>query len=192
MSTLGNCTVYPTYSLMNFITELPELVSNTAVRLDSAEVSTEPSNSAASTSTCSNIASGHLSPLKTQTPSLLEPAPFNEIGTIFEPAKSVDIICHTVSGLSNDKKYSILYHHRSPPNQLPHTQHYCSNRKFNLTWLVGLFIAPSWMQYFVVPCSHLLPNTKWRDKGLIVNRPFSSWGKVCVVLNAHSSHRYHQ
>ena len=27
---------------------------------------------------------------------------------------------------------------------------------------------------------------------MIVNRPFSSWGKVCVVLNVHSSHRYHQ
>ena len=37
-------TVYHTFSLMNFITELPELVSNTAVRLDSAELSTEPSN----------------------------------------------------------------------------------------------------------------------------------------------------
>ena len=37
MSTLANCTVYHTFSLMNFITELPELVSNTAVRLDSAD-----------------------------------------------------------------------------------------------------------------------------------------------------------
>ena len=121
MSTLANCTVYHTFSLINFITELPELVSNTAVRLDSAELSTEPSNSGATTPTFSNIASGHLSPQMTQTPSLLEPAPYNDIGTIFEPAKSVDIICRTVSGLSNDKKYSLLYHHRSPPNHLPHT-----------------------------------------------------------------------
>ena len=82
MSTLAKCTVYHSFSLINFITELSELVSNTAVRLDSAELSTEPLNSGATTSTCSNIVSGHQSPQMTQTPSLLEPAPFNDIGTI--------------------------------------------------------------------------------------------------------------
>ena len=114
----------------------------------------------------------------TQTPSLLEPAPYNDIGTIFELANSVDIICRTVSGLSNDKKYSLLYHHKSPPNHLPHTQHYGSNRKFNLTWLERypwLIYSPNMDVVFCGPCSHLLPNSKQRDKGLIVNRPFSSW-----------------
>ena len=82
VSTLAKCTVYHSFSLMNFITELPELLSNTAVRLDSAELSTEPLNSGATTSTCSNIVSGHQSPQMTQTPSLLELAPFNVIGTI--------------------------------------------------------------------------------------------------------------
>ena len=165
------------------------MVSNTAVRLDSAELSTEPSNSGVTTSTCSNIVSGHQSPQMTQTPSLLEPAPFNDIGTIFEPSKSVDDICRTVSGLSNDKKYSLLY--RSPPNHLPCTHSYGSNRKFNLTWLERypwLIYSPKLDAVFCGPCSLLLPNTKRRDKGFLVNRPFSSWGKLSVVLNAHSSH----
>ena len=120
----------------------------------------------------------------TQTPSLLEPAPFNDIGTIFEPSKSVDDICRIVSGLSNDKKYSLLYHHRSPPNHLPCTYSYSSNRKFNLTWLERypwLIYSPKLDAVFCGPCSLLLPNTKRRDKEFLVNRPFSSWGKLSVV-----------
>lgn len=45
----------------------------------------------------------------------LEPAPFNDIGTLLEPTKSVDDICVAVSNPSNDEKgfYSIItFHHR--------------------------------------------------------------------------------
>ena len=43
----------------------------------------------------------------TVTPSLLEPSPFNDIGALLEPTKSIEAICQEVSNLSNDE--SIVY-----------------------------------------------------------------------------------
>ena len=52
---------------------------------------------------------------------LLEPAPFNNISTLLEPTKSIDDICHAVSNLSKDEKYSLLYEHISTPTTFPST-----------------------------------------------------------------------
>ena len=52
---------------------------------------------------------------------LLDPPPFNDIGALLVPTKSIEEICQVVGKVSNDQKYSILHHHVSPPNIYPST-----------------------------------------------------------------------
>ena len=82
---------------------------------------------------------------------LLDPPPFNDIGALLVPTKSIEEICQVVGKLSNDQKYSILYHHVSPPNIYPSTYSHGTNRKFGigLRDIPGYCIAPSWMLSFV-------------------------------------------
>ena len=44
---------------------------------------------------------------------------------------------------------------------------------------------------FCGPCSLLLPSSQQKDKGLLVNRPFSNWVKLNKIWNNHSMVNYH-
>ncbi len=121
--------------------------------------------------------------------------PPNDIGLLLDPTKSIEEICGVVGQLSNDQKYSTLYHHVSPPNVYPSTSFHGINRKFGNSWLEKypwLIYSPKFNAIFCGPCSILLPVSKRRDKGLLVNRPFSNWGKLSTTLISHSEHTYHR
>ena len=97
---------------------------------------------------------------------LLEPSPFNDIGTILDPTKSIETICLAVTNLSRDEKYSLLYHHVEPPNVLPCTLFQGTKCKFNVTWLERypwLPYSPKLDGIFCGPCSLLLPMSQ--EKG---------------------------
>ena len=126
---------------------------------------------------------------------LLEQAPFNDIGTLLDPTKSIESICLIISNLSIDEKYSLLYRHVTPPNVLPCTHSYGGNRKFSVSWLERypwLLYSPKLDAVFCGPCSLLLPSVQRRDKGLLVNRPFSNWVKISNSLSNHCSLCYHR
>ena len=67
--------------------------------------------------------------------SLLDTPPYNYIGNYIHQAKSIEPICQTISNLSNDAKYSLLFHHITSPNVLPCRYVRGENRKFNVSWL---------------------------------------------------------
>jgi len=126
---------------------------------------------------------------------LLDPAPFNDIGALLVPTKSIEEICQVVGKMSNGEKYSFLYHHVSPPTIFPSIYSHGKNRKFGTSWLEKypwLLYSPKLDAVFCGPCSLLLPVSKRRDKGLLVNRPFSNWGKLSITLSNHSEHIYHR
>ena len=84
-------------------------------------------------------------------PDLPIPGTSGACGALLVPTKSIEEICQVVGKLSNDQKYSILYHHVSPPNIYPSTYSHGTNRKFGigLRDIPGYCIAPSWMLSFV-------------------------------------------
>ena len=45
---------------------------------------------------------------------------------------------------------------------------------------------------FCGTCALLLQKDKRRDKGLLVNKPFSNWVKLSDALNTHSKHSYYR
>ena len=124
------------------------------------------------------------------------PEPCYDIGNITTPTKSISDICHTVGDLSNAEKISLLFHHVPPPTILPATlsfSHGC-NRKFNVSWLCKypwLRYCPKLDAVICGPCSLLLQEDSRRDKGWLVNRPFSNWVKLSEVLQNHSKLVYH-
>ena len=123
---------------------------------------------------------------------LLEPAPFNDIGTLLEPTRSIDDKCRAVS---KDEKYSLLYKHIPPPTTFPSTFLHGNNRKFSNSWLERypwFLYSPKLNAVFGGPCSLLLPSSQQKDKGLLVNRPFSIWVKLNKILNNHSMVNYHR
>ena len=125
---------------------------------------------------------------------LSEPPPFQDIGNLLEPTKSIDTICQSVSNLSNEAKHSLLCHHIAPPNILPTTYSRGCNRKFNTTWLTKypfLLYYPKLDGVFCGPCSLFLSSDKRKDKGLLVNRSYSNWSKIGNALSNHSSLLYH-
>ena len=52
--------------------------------------------------------------------------------------------------------------------------------------------SPSVDGVFCGPCSVLLSAHARKDKGVLVNRPFSNWVKMSDVLLKHSKHLYHR
>ena len=54
------------------------------------------------------------------------------------------------------------------------------------------FYSPKLDSVFCGPCSLLLPNSKRRDKGLLVNKPYSNWAKISNDLSAPSSLACHR
>ena len=83
----------------------------------------------------------------------------------------------------------------SPPHTLPQTYSHGCYRKFNTSWLEKF----PWLRYspildgvFCGACALLLDEDKRKDKGVLVNKPFSNWVKLSNVLSTHSKHLYHR
>ena len=105
------------------------------------------------------------------------PEPCLDIGTIITPTKSISDICHTVGNLSNAEKISLLLQHVPPPAVLPTTFSHGCNRKFNVSWLTKypwLRYSPKLDAVLCGPCTLLLREDSRKDKGWLVNRPFSN------------------
>ena len=82
-----------------------------------------------------------------------------------------------------------------PPDVLPSTFAQGCNRKFNISWLEKypwLWYSPKLDGVFCWPCAVLLSGDSRRDKGLLVNKPFSNWVKISNVLSNHSKCTYHR
>ena len=112
---------------------------------------------------------------------LLEPVPLTifNIDTLLEPTKSIDdIICHAISNLSKDEKYSLLYKHIPTPTTFPSTFLHENNHKFSNSWLEKypwLFYSPKLNAVFCGPCSLLLPCPKiWIVCSLVTQLRFGS------------------
>ncbi len=104
-------------------------------------------------------------------------------------------ICASISNLSQGEMFSYLYRHVQPPSNLPATFLYGANRKFGISWVIKfpwILYSPKVNGIFCGPCAILLPVDKRKDKGLLVNRPFSNWIKLSSVLNDHSKLKYHR
>ena len=71
-----------------------------------------------------------------------------------------------------------MYDHIRPPSVLPTTSMRGSNRKFNFSWLIKYPWLPYSPKLDGGPCAILLPSSTRRDKGLLVNRPYSNWSKL--------------
>lgn len=122
------------------------------------------------------------------------PEPSNDIGNFVQATKSVAEICSTLNGLSNAKKYALMFRHVSPPLTLPRTFSHGCYRKFSTSWLEKY----PWLRYspvcdgvFCGACAIFLSRDKRRDKGLLVNKPFSNWVKISDTLRTHSKYSYH-
>ena len=123
-----------------------------------------------------------------------EPSPFNDIGTILDPALSAENICLKIINLSNDEKYTLLFDHVTPPSSLPYSNIRGCNRKFNTVWLEKY----PWLKYstklngvFCGPCALLLSTNERKEIENLVNRSFSNWAKLSSILSNHSSLHYH-
>ena len=95
--------------------------------------------------------------------------------TLLDPTKYIESICLIISNLSID--------HVALPNVLPCTHSYGGNRKDGVSWLERYpwpLYSPKLDAVFCGPCSLLLPSVQRRDKGLLVNRPFSNWVKIAT------------
>jgi len=94
--------------------------------------------------------------------------------------------------LDNAEKYSLLFDHVRPPDNHPTTHSHGCNRKFNVEWLVKY----SWLKYspkldavFCGLCTVLLGDNR-KDKGVLVNCPFSKWVKLNETLSKHAKLAY--
>ncbi len=125
---------------------------------------------------------------------LLDSPPFNDLGALCDPGKSIDEICQLVN-LSVDEKFSLLFRHVAPPAIFPPTFSHGFQRRFNQSWLnkyPWLLYSPKLDGIFCGPCAILLPVLERKDKGMLVNRPFSNWIKISSILANHSSLHYHR
>ena len=116
-----------------------------------------------------------------------------DIGNIIKPSKSNDEICLSIRSLSISEKYSLLFQHVKPPTVLPATFSHGCNRKFNNDWLTKypwLKYSPKLDAVFCGPCAVLLDDSR-KDKGVLVNKPFSKWVKMSETLGKHAKHGYH-
>ncbi len=107
----------------------------------------------------------------------------------------MDEICQLVSNLSVDEKFSLLFQHVTPPAVFPSTFSHGFQRRFNQSWLnkySWLLYSPKLDGIFCGPCAILLSVSDRKDKGMLVNRPFSNWIKISSILANHSSLRYHR
>ena len=119
---------------------------------------------------------------------------FPDIGNILAPSKSTDELWTSLNALSNGEKFSLLYNHVQPPNALPSTFSYGANRRFQISWLSKypwLLYSPKLDGVFCGPCALFMSIEKRKDKGLLVNKPFSNWIKISSILSDHCKLKYH-
>ena len=119
----------------------------------------------------------------------------HDIGMLAKPSASIDEICLKMCSLSNGEKFGLLFNHVELPTSFPATYTHGCHRKFSANWVEKY----PWLRYspcldgvFCGPCSVCLPTDSRRDKGLLVNRPFSNWVKTSDTLLKHSKHSYHR
>ena len=118
-----------------------------------------------------------------------------DVGSLLDPALSIESICQAMGDLPNEDKYDYLNNQVKPPAVLPTRCFHGINRKFNASWIKKypwLVYTPKLDGVFCGPCSLLLPVAQKKDKGLLVNRPFSVWPKLSTTLSGHSSLYYHR
>ena len=97
----------------------------------------------------------------------------HDIGELIIASKSIDETCCAVGSLTNSEIYSLLFHHVSPPHEIPSTFSFGCNRKFNVKWLEKypwLRYSPKLDAVFCGPCALLVPKEKRKDKGLFVGK----------------------
>ena len=117
-----------------------------------------------------------------------------DIGSLFDPSKSVSDIITSIRDLPNGTKYSFLYNHVKPPKVFPPTLSHGFNRRFSVSYLdkySWLLYSPKLDGIFCGPCALLLSVSQREDKGFFVNRPFSNWVKTSCSLLSHSKLQYH-
>ena len=131
-------------------------------------------------------------------PAMSSPEPHSlskDVGSLLDPALSIESICQAMEDLPNEDKYDYLNNQVKPPAILPTTCIHGINLKFNASWIKKypwLVYSPRLDGVFCGPCSLLLPVAQRKDKGLLVNRPFSVWSKLSTTLSGHSSLCYHR
>ena len=131
-------------------------------------------------------------------PAMSSPEPhslFKDVGSLLDPALSIESICPAVGDLHNEDKYDYLNNQVKPPAVLPTTCFHGINRKFNASWMKKY----PWLEYsskldgvFCGPCSLLLLVAQRKDKELLDNRFFSVRPKLSATLSGHLSLCYHR
>ena len=113
---------------------------------------------------------------------------YSNIGFARGRVKDICVRIH-VGNLSNVERFSLLFRHVDPPTTFPTTFSHGSHRRFNVGW----FKKYPWLRYslklnavFCGPCAVLLPDGDRKDKGVLVNRPFSNWVQFSNALTKHS------
>ena len=53
--------------------------------------------------------------------------------------------------------------------------------------MTSVWYSPNLDGLFCGPCLLLLPSNKRRDRGLLVNTPYSNWSKISNAVSNHSS-----
>ena len=134
------------------------------------------------TPSCSGQESNEEQPILSQPgPSTAES--LHDIGTLAKPSASVEEISQKICSLSNGKKYTLLFQHAKPPTSFPATFTHGCRRRFSVSWLdkyAWLRYSPSLDGIFCGPCSVSLLLEVRKDKGLLVNRPFSTGSKLVM------------
>ena len=96
-------------------------------------------------------------------PAISSPKPHilsKDVGSLLDPALSIESISQAVGDLPNEEKYDYLNNQVKPPAVLPTTCFHGINRKFNATWIKNypwLVYSPKLDGVFCGPCSLLLP-----------------------------------
>ena len=71
-------------------------------------------------------------------PALSSPEPHSlckDVGSLLDPALSIESIYQAVGDLPNENKYDYLNNHMKPPAVLPTTCFHGINHKFNAFWI---------------------------------------------------------
>ena len=80
----------------------------------------------------------NLSEESSMDPAMSSPEPHSlckDVGSLLDPALSIESIYQAVGDLPNEDKYDYLNNHMKPPAVLPTTCFHGINRKFNAFWI---------------------------------------------------------
>ena len=101
--------------------------------------------------------------------------------------KSITEICSALDDLSNGNKYSMCHHLT------------VSHKRILVDAIVNLILAGlrntlgcDIVQHLMLLFVGLVLFYLIKDKGMLVNKPFSNWVKLSDMLKTHSQHVYHR